>query len=93
MTNDEAIKRARLARELQENPLMQEARDHIEAECWRLFKELKPTDTEALAQVSGMQYLHGKYAAFFRRVIDDGKLAQLEIERARKPGLLERLTK
>lgn len=93
MTNDEATKRARLARELLDNPLMVEAREHIEAECWRLFKELKPTDTEALAQVSGMQYLHGKYAAFFKRVIDDGKIAQLNIERARKPGLLDRLIK
>lgn len=93
MTNDEAIKRARQARELLDSPLMQEAREHIEAECWRLFKELKPTDAEGLAQVSGMQYLHGKYAAFFRRVIDDGKMAQLDIERARKPSLLERFTR
>ncbi len=93
MTNEDKIRRASRAQALLDDPAMIEAREHIEAECWRLFKELQPTDTEGLAQIKAMQYMHGKYAAFLKRVLEDGKLARLEVERARKPGLLERLTK
>lgn len=93
MTNDDKIRRANKAQALMDDPAMVEAREHIEAECWRLFKELQPTDAEGLAQVKAMQYMHAKYAAFMKRVLEDGKLARLEVERARKPGLMERFTR
>lgn len=64
-----------------DSPLMSEAGAHIEAELWRLFKETAPTDTDALSQIKGMQYMHAKYLAFLNRVIQDGKMAKLEIER------------
>lgn len=90
MTNDEAIRRANRAQQIIDDPLMVEAREHIEAECYRLFKALTPTDVEGMTQVKAMQYFHAKYTAFLNKAITDGKLARAEIERKKKPGLLDR---
>ncbi len=64
---------------------MVEAREHIEAELWRLFKTAVPTDAEALSQIKSMQYMHAKYEAFLKACINDGKLATLEVERKKTP--------
>ena len=85
-----AIDRGHRARNILEDELFKEASDHIDAECFRLFKSSHPTDTEALSQVAGIQYLHTKYKAFLNAAVQDGKLAQIEVER-RKKGLKERL--
>lgn len=90
MTLDDKVNRAARANALLSDPLMQEAKEHIEAELWRLFKSAVPTDAEALSQIKAMQYMHGKYEAFLKQVIQDGKLAQLEIERKKK-SLKERM--
>ncbi len=66
------------------DPLMVEAKEHIEAELWRLFKAAVPTDFEALSQIKSMQYMHVKYEAFLKSCINEGKLATLEIEREKK---------
>jgi len=87
---EDQINRGARANALLNDPLMQEAREHIEAELWRLFKSAVPTDADALSQIKGMQYMHAKYEAFLSKVIQDGKLAQLEVERKKKP-LRERL--
>lgn len=84
------IQRAQKADQIMGDPLMIEAREHIEAELWRLFKSAVPTDFEALSQIKSMQYMHGKYEAFLKACINDGKLARIEIERKKKP-LRERL--
>ena len=81
MTNDERIKRADKARLLLEDPLMVEALEHMDAECWRLFKTFAPTDTEGVMQVKAMQYMATKFAAFLRSVVTDGKMAKLDVER------------
>lgn len=88
MTNDDKINRAARAQALMADPLMVEAREHIEAECWRLFRQLAPTDIEQLQQVKAMQYMHEKYRAFMESVIADGKVAKLNVEfsRARPAG-------
>jgi hypothetical protein len=44
---------------------------------------LQPTDTEGLAQLKGMQYLHEKYLSFLKSVVNQGKLAKLELDRTR----------
>jgi hypothetical protein len=43
---------------------------------------------EGLTQVKGMQYIHEKYGAFLRSVVNQGKLAKLELNRTqpRPPG-------
>lgn len=88
MTPDERIRRAERAQNLLAEPLIVEAQEHIEAECWRLFKELAPTDVDGLAQIKGMHYTHQKFFAFLRRAVNDGKKAKAEIEekRPRPPG-------
>lgn len=92
---EESIKRAARASSLLIDPVMKEAREHIDSELYRLFKETKPTDTEALSQISGMQYMHSKYLAFLNLCLNDGKLAKLELDRKAKleakPGLKDRL--
>ncbi len=81
---DKAIARANRAENLLNDPLMSEAAAHIDEECWRLFKDAAPTDLELLTQVKAMQYMHGKYRAFLKKCIQDGKLARIEIERKKK---------
>lgn len=69
------IRRMQDAEQLVNNPLMAEAKEHIEAELWRLFRETAPKDKETLEFVKAMQYFHDKYHTFFTRVISDGKIA------------------
>jgi hypothetical protein len=83
------VKRGNRAIELLNDPLMSEAREHIDQELWRLFKASAPTDTEALSQIKAMEYMHGKYLGFLKLCIQDGKMATMDIER-RKKTLRER---
>jgi hypothetical protein len=85
-----AVDRGQRAKNLLEDSLFKEAAEHIDAECFRLFKSTHPTDAEALAQIAGIQYLHTKYKAFLNAAVQDGKLALLEVERKKK-SLRERL--
>lgn len=82
---DQDIDRGIRANAILTDPLMVEAREHIEAELWRLFKTAVPTDAEALSQIKSMQYMHAKYEAFLKACINDGKLATLEVERKKSP--------
>lgn len=84
---DQDIDRGIRANAILTDPVMVEAREHIEAELWRLFKAAVPTDFEALSQIKSMQYMHAKYEAFLKTCINDGKLATLEVERKKKPFL------
>jgi hypothetical protein len=85
-----AIDRGHRAKNILDDALFAEASDHIDAECFRKFKEAHPTDTEALQQIAGIQYLHTKYKAFLNAALQDGKMASLEVERKKK-SLRERL--
>lgn len=85
-----AIDRGFRAQRILDDELFKEAAEHIDAECFRLFKSAHPTDSEALAQIAGVQYLHTKYKAFLRSAVQDGQMAQLEVER-RKKTLKERV--
>lgn len=78
------VQRGIQAENLMTNRLMVEAREHIDAELWRLFRATPPTDIEALSQIKSMEYMHAKYQAFLKQVLQDGKFAKLEIERKKK---------
>ena len=90
MTPDERLRRSDRAKAIMADPIMVEAGEHIEAECWRMFRSLTPTDAEALAQVKAIQYMHDKYKAFMKAALDDGKMARHEIEQ-KKRGLRDRM--
>lgn len=90
MTLDEQIERGHRAQRILQDDLIKDAREHIEAELWRLFKSLPTDDAAGLAQVKAMQYMHGKYFAFFERAVVDGKIAQINVE-SRKKTLRERV--
>lgn len=87
---DTQIRRGINAKHILENELMQEAKQHMEAEFWRLFKELKPSDIEGLQFVKQMQYIHAKYQAFMAKAVTDGKMAELQVE-TRKKSLRQRV--
>ena len=83
MNSDEAIRRADEAKRLLEHPLLKEAFEHVESECWRLFKAVAPEDLAALAQIKSTQYVHQKYVSFMRGVIQNGAVERMQIEEKR----------
>ena len=84
------INRGERAQLILADELVSDAKAHIEAELWRLFKDTSPADFEALKHIKGMQYFHAKYFAFFERVVIDGKIAAMSIE-AKKKTLREKV--
>jgi hypothetical protein len=84
------ITRGHRAENLLGDDLIAEAKAHIEAELWRKFQELAPSDTKSLEFVKAMQYMHAKYFAFFQQAVVNGKLAQINLE-AKKKSLKERV--
>ena len=88
---EERISRETKALGLMNDPVMKQAREHIDTELYRLFKETKPTDTDALSQISGMQYMHTKYLAYLNQCLTDGKMARIELEEKKKRGLKDRI--
>lgn len=87
---DADIRRGQEAERLLKHELLSGARGHIDAELWRLFREVKPDDLEALKHIKAMQYFHAKYFAFLERAVTDGKLAQINLQ-AKKKTLRERV--
>ncbi len=90
MSLEEDIRRGKKAEEILKHELVQEAFAHIEAEMFRQFVELKPSDEKNILFVKHMQYVHGKYKEFFAQVIANGKIAQFNLE-AKKKTLRERI--
>lgn len=84
MDLEERIRRGEEAKRLLEHKLMKEASDHIEAECWRLFKALPSEDASGLAEVKRMQYTHTKYMAFLKSAVLDGEQAKMDAEWSKK---------
>lgn len=89
MADKDVIGRGRKAEALMNDDLIKEARDHIEAELWRLFKESGPQDVETLKYVKGMQYFHKKYFEYLKRVVNEGKFA---VAKAKEKGPIKRFT-
>jgi hypothetical protein len=81
---EKTVLRANRAEQLMADPLIVEAKAHIEAELWRQFQRVAPSDAESLTFIKSMQYMHEKYFAFLNAAVSDGKLARLEIERKKK---------
>jgi hypothetical protein len=79
-----AIDKGQRAKNILDDGLFQEAKEHIEAEIYRKFCEAIPDDERALKHIKSMQYFHTKYLAFLHHVIQDGKLAAFEVERENK---------
>lgn len=78
------INRGDRARTLLADELIAEARTHMEAELWRLFKETGPQDAQTLTYIKAMQYFHAKYFGFLERAVTDGKMARAKLEIEKK---------
>lgn len=87
---EEDVRRGLKAAELLGHDLIGEAKDHIDAELWRMFKETPPENKDRLAFISGMQYFHAKYFAFFQQAVTNGRIAQINLD-AKKKSLRERM--
>lgn len=90
MTIEKDIQRGLRAKQILEDDLMVEATAHIEAEMWRVFKELPPNDAEGLMHVRQMLYVHSKYKDFLAAAVKNGKVAQVKLEEKKK-SLRERV--
>lgn len=84
MDLDARIRRGERAKSLLADPLMKEAAEHIEAECWRVFKSLANDDVQGMAEVKRMQYANAKYLAFLKDAMTDGEQAKLDVEFKKK---------
>ena len=90
MDLDKEIQRGHRAKQILDDDLVKDARNHIEAELWRLFKETSPQETKTLEFLKAMQYYHSKYFAYFEKAITDGKIAQINLE-SKKKTIRERI--
>lgn len=89
MTEEERDRRAQEAQLIWDSQIMREAREHIEKTLVKGFAETPLRDDDGLRRVRMLFEAHKAYESFFRAVLDDGKLARIEIERKRT--LAERL--
>lgn len=80
MNQEEKVRRLQEATRILENPLFKEACEHIESECWRLFKEVKPQDADALHEIKATHYALTKMLAFFRQTIANGAVEKMMLE-------------
>lgn len=90
MTLQQQIECGERARLLLADDTIKDAREHIEAELWRLFKDTSPQDADALKHIKAMQYFHQKYFQFFERAVTDGRIAHINLE-SKKKTLRERV--
>ena len=77
---EESIRRAMRAKAILEDALVVEALEHIEAECFRLFQGLAPTDVDGMQQVKAMHYYLGKFKGFLEKAVKDGALAKAQLD-------------
>lgn len=89
MNEDERVQRSNEARRIWESRLMREAREHIEQALIRSFAAAPLRDDDGLRRIRGLYEAHKAYESFFKAALEDGKLAQIEIEH--KKGLRARL--
>ena len=90
MSIEKDIQRGLRAKQILEDDLMTEASAHIESELWRVFKEAKPNDAEALMHIRQMQYMHTKYQEFLRAAVANGRVAQINLD-AKKKSLRQKV--
>lgn len=90
MSIEKDIQRGLRAKQILDDDLMTEASAHIESELWRVFKEAKPNDAEALMHIRQMQYMHTKYQEFLRAAVANGRVAQINLD-AKKKSLRQKV--
>ena len=84
------IQRGQRAANLLADDLVTEAREHIDATIWQMFRDTPPENKDRLAYLAGMAYFHKKYLEFFQAAVTNGKLASINLE-AKKKSLRERV--
>jgi predicted component of type VI protein secretion system len=80
MTNREKVERASKAEDLLRNEVFQDAFNHLEKSFYEAWRKSQIEDTESRERV--YQFLQNLDAlrGYFQTVIEDGKLAQMQID-------------
>jgi predicted component of type VI protein secretion system len=80
MTNREKVERASKAEDLLRNEVFQDAFSHLEKSFYEAWRKSQIEDTESRERV--YQFLQNLDAlrGYFQTVIEDGKLAQMQID-------------
>lgn len=77
MTDEELLIRANRARELLENPVLQEAMAHYELEILNAWKNSPLRDAEGREKLRLMLDAHQKFKTFLENTLEAGKLAKV----------------
>jgi hypothetical protein len=87
----QALRRAERARELLDEPLLREALDAIEAQCFEDWRATTPRDIDSRERLWLMMQLGRRFRQHLESHIESGRLAKgrlAEIERERRFGVL-----
>jgi hypothetical protein len=87
----QVLRRAERARELLDEPLLREALEAIEAQCFEDWRTTTPRDVDSRERLWLMLQLGRRFRQHLESHIESGRLAKgrlAEIERERRFGLL-----
>jgi hypothetical protein len=85
MSLDHDLERAQQAKQLLDNPVYQEAIENVRSAIVAAWSGAPIRDTEGHHELKLMLKLLTDLEANINRVLTDGKIAQIEIERQKKP--------
>lgn len=88
MTPEEALRRANQARQVFEQPIVQETLDFMEKEIMEAWKACPIRDVEAREALWRMAVTTGKFRELLRGTMESGKMAADEIRR--KQSILDK---
>lgn len=89
MTEEDRIRRASEANRIWNEPIFVEAREHIEKALMKGFADTPLRDDDGLRRIRMLYEAHKAYESFFRRAMDDGKMAEESLRH--KKGLRDRI--
>jgi hypothetical protein len=90
MTLEEEIRRAGEARQVLDAPVFQAARKDIEAQLAQLRRTVPIRETEMHTRLILMEQLWANLLGYFEQIAQTGKMAELQIQEARrKQSLVE----
>ena len=89
MTPEEMLRRANQARQVFEQPIVQETLDFMEKEIMEMWKACPIRDVEAREALWRMAVTTGKFRELLRGTMESGKLAADQIRR--KESALQRV--
>ena len=76
----QAEQRAATAKQILDQPMIREAFEELDARCWRAFKGLPVTDSEARESIALLLRAQQDFRSYFEALVEHGKTARLKFE-------------